>query len=398
MNLTRREIVMKPRLKQYVLFAISIFSVQASYATLSSPTVSNDATNINFSYKETTAFPYNQVFIDSDTNTGTGYPIGGIGADLLVENGQIYKYVGPGWNWSVIQNVTYTVTSGTYSWVVPLSSLSVPLVCNQPLNLIMRATTATAGESSAIINYKLIIGSNCGGGGGGGTIPVGVRWNYVLSEAPDLSIKAGAYDIDGFDNSASTVTSIHSNGAKAICYIDAGTWENWRPDANQFPNSVKGNNNGWPGEKWLDIRQISILGPIMQNRLDMCKSKGFDAVEFDNVDGYTNSTGFPLTAANQITYNTYLAQQAQARGLKAALKNDVDQISNLVNTFDFAINEECWHYNECSGYAQFISKNKAVLNVEYTGQTSTFCPKANSMKMSSIKKSLDLTNPVTFCN
>lgn len=384
--------------KQSVIFAVTMLAFNTSYATLSSPTVSNDANNINFSYKETTAFPYNQVFIDSDMNPGTGYQVGGIGADLLVENGTIYKYIGPNWNWSAIQNVTYSANSGLYSWTVPLTALSVPLVCNQPLNLIMRATTATAGESSSVINYKLIIGSNCGGGGGGGGIPFFTRFNYILSAAPDLSIKVPIYDIDGFDNSASVVAAIHAAGAKAICYIDAGTWENWRPDANKFPSSVLGNSNGWPGERWLDIRQISILGPIMQARMDLCKSKGFDAIDFDNVDGYTNNTGFPLTGAQQIAYSQYLAQQTHARGMSVGLKNDVDQLNSLVNYFDFALNESCWQYNECGGYSVFLNQKKAVLNVEYQGNTSTFCPKANAMKMSSVKKNLALDNPVTFCN
>lgn len=52
-----------------------------------------------------------------------------------------------------------------------------------------------------------------------------------------------------------------------ICYFSAGSWEDWRPDAGQFPDSVKGNNlEDWPGEKWLDIRQIDVLAPIMGAR------------------------------------------------------------------------------------------------------------------------------------
>jgi hypothetical protein len=227
--------------------------------------------------------------------------------------------------------------------------------------------------------------------------PLVTKWNYVLSETPDLSIKANVYDIDMFDNTAATVASIHGMGSKAICYIDAGTWENWRSDSSQFPASVKGKNNGWPGEKWLDIRQTAILGPIMQARLNQCKSKGFDAVEFDNVDGYSNSTGFPLTATDQINYNTYIANLAHATGLPVGLKNDIDQVKNLVTYFDFAINEQCFQYNECSGLTAFISANKAVFNVEYQLATTKFCTKANSMNFNSIKKSLDLDNPVTFC-
>ena len=108
-----------------------------------------------------------------------------------------------------------------------------------------------------------------------------------------------------------------------------------------------GRSNGWPGERWLDIRKLGVLGPIMKARLDMCAAKGFDAVEFDNVDGYQNRTGFPLTAADQLAYNVFLANQAHLRGLSAVLKNDVGQIRALLPYFDFALNEQCHQYDEC---------------------------------------------------
>ena len=111
-----------------------------------------------------------------------------------------------------------------------------------------------------------------------------------------------------------TVDRIHANGSKAICYISVGSWENWRPDKNRFPESVLGNDyDGWPGERWLDIRKLDVLGPIMGDRMDMCRDKGFDAVEPDNMDGYTNRTGFELTAKDQLRYN----QVARAGGPRA---------------------------------------------------------------------------------
>lgn len=69
---------------------------------------------------------------------------------------------------------------------------------------------------------------------------------------------------------------LHSTGAKAVCYINVGTWENWRPDAKQFPSSVLGRTNGWLGERWLYIRQTNVLA--------ICKDKGFDAIEADSVN------------------------------------------------------------------------------------------------------------------
>ncbi|QMT62088.1 endo alpha-1,4 polygalactosaminidase [Legionella sp. PC997] len=231
-----------------------------------------------------------------------------------------------------------------------------------------------------------------------GQINQGAKWNYVISETPKFSVLADIYDIDGFSSTSKTVNTIHTQGNKAVCYISAGSWENWRPDANQFPSSVKGRSNGWPGEKWLDIRQTDILLPIMQARIDMCKEKGFDAVEFDNVDGYTNKTGFPLKNSDQAFYNAYLANMAHQAGLAVGLKNDLEQVEILLPYFDFAINEQCFEYKECNQLMPFINSNKAVLEVEYDLKPSKFCAKANSMHFSSIKKNEDLNEKVTFCN
>lgn len=228
----------------------------------------------------------------------------------------------------------------------------------------------------------------------------GMTWNYQIGTTPtDLSVNAQVYDIDGFDNDASQVTAIHSAGAKAICYIDVGTWENWRPDASAFPSSVLGQTNGWPGERWLDIRQMSILAPIMTARFQMCKDKGFDAIEADNVDGYTNDTGFPLTASEQITYNLWYAHLAHSIGMTIALKNDTDQVQELVSYFDFMIDEQCFQYSECKALLPFVQDGKAVFEVEYQGKPSKFCPAANAMNLSSIKKRLSLdATPLLQCN
>ncbi|PYR60326.1 MAG: endo alpha-1,4 polygalactosaminidase, partial [Acidobacteria bacterium] len=133
-------------------------------------------------------------------------------------------------------------------------------------------------------------------------------WQWQLTGSPiDTSLNVQMYDVDLFDTDPIVISTLHSQGRKAICYMSAGTWEDWRPDANQFPASVKGQGNGWEGEKWLDIRNLDVLGPIMEARMDLCKAKGFDGVEPDNVDGYANTTGFPLSNVDQMKFNTFLA-------------------------------------------------------------------------------------------
>jgi len=89
-------------------------------------------------------------------------------------------------------------------------------------------------------------------------------WQWQLTSPVDLSVAAQVFDIDLFDNDASVVAQIQAAGRHVICYMSAGSWENWRPDAGAFPDAVKGDSNGWSGERWLDIRRLDVLGPIMQ--------------------------------------------------------------------------------------------------------------------------------------
>ena len=215
---------------------------------------------------------------------------------------------------------------------------------------------------------------------------INTNWQIQFTGAFDFSVEADVYEIDMFDASPATIQTLHDRGAKVICYIDAGTWENWRPDAGQYPNAVLGKSNGWPGERWLDIRQWSVLGPILGARLDLCKAKGFDAVEFDNVDGYTNDTGFPITSSDQLKFNKLLAGAAHQRHLAVGLKNDPAQVTDLLPYFDWAIVEQCFQYQECARYAPFISAGKAVLAIEYTLQPEQFCSQAHALKFSAIKK------------
>jgi hypothetical protein len=191
-----------------------------------------------------------------------------------------------------------------------------------------------------------------------------------------------ATDMDGFDNEAGTVDRLHAAGQHVLCYIDAGTFENFRPDAAKFPGVVQGASNGWPGERWLDIRRLDVLGPILLARMRMCREKHFDAVEPDNVDGYANKTGFPLTAADQLTFNRWLAAQAHAMGMAIFLKNDPEQVKVLEPEFDGVVNEQCNQYHECGAFAPFLAAGKPVLDIEYNaGLYPSFCRADERLKI-----------------
>jgi hypothetical protein len=223
-------------------------------------------------------------------------------------------------------------------------------------------------------------------------IPQGrLTWQMQFSGPIDISVRANVYDIDMFESTARLVRRLHNRGRKVVCYINAGAWENWRPDAARYPPELKGRPlDGWPGEKWLDIRRLDLLGPILTDRLQMCRDKGFDGVEFDNVDGYSNNSGFSLTRADQLRFNRWLASAAHAHGLAVGLKNTLQLAHELEPVFDFAILEQCAQYRECSMAAPFLEADKPVLDIEYTVARSGFCPRAERLGIFAMRKRLEL--------
>ena len=174
--------------------------------------------------------------------------------------------------------------------------------------------------------------------------PQRLTWYWQLQGSVSNKEPVAAYDIDGFENSAAEVAALHGEGKHVICYIDVGTAENFRPDYSEFPPSVLGNSNGWPGEIWIDIRQLSVIEPIMTARFQMCREKGFDAVEPDNIEAYSNDSGFPITAAEQLTYNEWIADEVHSLGMAVLQKNDGEQTAELESYFDGALSEQCNQY------------------------------------------------------
>ncbi|MCC6552873.1 MAG: endo alpha-1,4 polygalactosaminidase [Polyangiaceae bacterium] len=246
-------------------------------------------------------------------------------------------------------------------------------------------------------------GGNASGGGGSGTggggqvyqPAPGTTWQWQLSGLPiDTSFDVAVYDVDLFETTDAELQALHGDGRKVICYFSAGSWESFRPDAASFPDSVKGDPLDPPfqDELWLDIRAPEVR-EIMKTRLDLAAQRGCDGVEPDNVDGYSNSNGLGLTAADQIDFNRFIAAEAHARGLSVGLKNDLDQLADLVDDFDWALNEECFTYDECSLYSDtFIAANKAVFHAEYVdaGQLDAVCAVTKPLGLSTLLKNIDL--------
>jgi len=91
----------------------------------------------------------------------------------------------------------------------------------------------------------------------------GLTWQWQIGDNDiDTAIEADVYDIDLYVDQA-LIDELHAKGRKVICYMSVGSYEDWRPDKDQFPAEVLGNDyDGWPGEKWLDCVKPKVLMPL----------------------------------------------------------------------------------------------------------------------------------------
>jgi hypothetical protein len=211
-----------------------------------------------------------------------------------------------------------------------------------------------------------------------------VTWQWQIDGTVNTSYDVDLYDVDLFDAPDAALAALRGRGVRVLCYFSAGTYEPGRADAGDIPASARGAQlEDWPSERWLDVRDARVF-EVMRSRLARAASRGCDGVEPDNVDGFTNDTGFPLTAADQLAFNRHLANEAHRLGLAIALKNDGDQAAQLVDYFDLELNEECHLYEECAQLEPFHARGKPVLNVEYAADLAAalrartaVCPAAN---------------------
>jgi hypothetical protein len=269
--------------------------------------------------------------------------------------------------------------------------------------------SGSSGGSSSGGSSDSGTGASSGSAGkdGGGlwspttSAPIHFHWMIGgFSKGDILPNQVGAvvYDVDGENSTAADVAAIHAAGAIAVCYVDVGTLEMGRSDYSQFPSSVVGPAvAGWPGENWLLVSAAnqSVILPIMKARFqNWCLAKGFDGIEGDNVDGWTNISN--ITQADNLTYDLAIAQLAHALPLSIGLKNlatdlSASQLPMFVSAFDWALNEQCYEYSECDAYTKtgsFLPAGKAVFDVEYN--TSPDCSQANSAHINAQLTDLDL--------
>jgi hypothetical protein len=195
----------------------------------------------------------------------------------------------------------------------------------------------------------------------------GVTWQWQLQGRLDDRPDVDVADVDPRVVGAAGVRRLRDEGRRVVCYFSAGSVEAFRGDPALPPAVVGRPLAGYPDERWLDVRRAEVRSRVV-TELDRARADGCDGVEPDNVDAYANPSGFPLTAADQLAFNRFVAREAHRRGLAVGLKNDLDQVPALVGDFDFAVNEQCHEYDECAALRPFVAAGKPVLNAEYAAR------------------------------
>ncbi len=233
---------------------------------------------------------------------------------------------------------------------------------------------------------------------------VTASWQYQLNWPIDTSVNASVFDIDwnaaesgaSVQQLAAVVSTLHAKGAKVICYVDTGGWENYRADADSYPEEILGNTvGGWPDERYVDVRRWDVLSPILEKRFQQCSTAGFDGVETDLDDQYLADTGFGLTKMDYVLFVQRMSVTINRLGMDWYLKNGItgDDFIQLVEPYAAGtVNESCWTYNECGWLAPFRESGKPIYNVEYTGSQSRVCPRAQSFPTRTVRKEYNLNS------
>lgn len=166
-------------------------------------------------------------------------------------------------------------------------------------------------------------------------------------------------------------------GLYNICYVNA--FQTQPPDDDDRPDEREGwpadvvlsnEDPAWEGEFVIDLstpERRAAAAAHVATMIATCAEKGFDAVEFDNLDTYTRFDDLPFGLDETLDYAAQVTSSAHEHGLAVGQKNTVEltreQAIEQVG-FDFAVAEECSEFDECFAYKQLYGP--LVLYIEYS--------------------------------
>ncbi len=257
--------------------------------------------------------------------------------------------------------IIFLIIIGIYLYFTFRPKISQPIKSNTTTSLPIKSnTTSLPIKSNTTIQPHQfpILNKN--------TRILNLAWSNTGSHALTKPSGQKVIHLDGFDATKEDVANYKKKGYIVTAYLSIGSWENWRPDKDDFPKETIGKKyDGWAGEKWLNCSAgvWPLLKPVMTKRFQMIKDKGFDGFELDNTELFHHDP--KATYADGLAYNKWIADTAHKMGLLVFWKNSLDMIKDIVDDFDAIINEEALHFNETENLKMFYDKNKPVWVFEY---------------------------------
>ena len=195
-------------------------------------------------------------------------------------------------------------------------------------------------------------------------------------------------------------------GGYSICYINAFQTQPDedgvdRPDERaNWPSELVlsefGDDPNWDGEYLVDLSTVSrryLATQHVATMIDTCAAKGFDAVEFDNLDSWTRFA-VPFDQDEAVAYAAALTGYAHSVGLAAGQKNTPElgaEVSLDAIGFDFAIAEECGRFDECEAYTDVFGDD--VIAIEYSADGFAAACAAIGDQVAVVRRDIEVTTP-----
>ncbi len=238
--------------------------------------------------------------------------------------------------------------------------------------------------------------------------PANGKFDYQIGGDYPLPVGVRVVSRDWFAGTA-------PSGVYGICYVNAFQTQANEPDVDRpdekdnWPADLVltalGDDPNWDGEYLIDLstaEKRSAAAAWVKPMTQECASKGFKAVEFDNLDSWTRFQDSPLASqppfgrSEAVAYAKLLAADAHAAGLAAAQKNTAELSKAEARTqigFDFAIAEECGRWQECGRYR--ANYGNLVYIIEYRKKDfRADCKKKKLRKrVSIVQRDVNVTQP-----
>jgi Domain of unknown function (DUF4832)/Domain of unknown function (DUF4874) len=170
-----------------VILCIGLGTTSATLASISDLQATNDSTGIRYQVSYTGTPSFIRIYLDTDQNGSSGFPTNGVGADYLIENGNLFRYAGTtgNWKWTFLKNVPYVKTSNIANWTLANTDIG------SPAGIRLFAQLDPPLENSVTVTQNLTINSPPP------PIPSGQQVVYTASNALIANPERGFYHQPG---------------------------------------------------------------------------------------------------------------------------------------------------------------------------------------------------------